>query len=328
MKKPMISVIVPVYKAEAYLPRCLDSLAAQTYRELEILLIDDGSPDGSGAVCEGYAAGDSRFRVVHTENRGAFAARNTALDMARGDYIGFVDADDWLEPEFYETLLGLLEEYHADIAQCEMRNEGGFAQLRGTALGGVRVFHRDELTRELFRETLTHGLLNKLFRREIFRQRRFREKYYHMDAVFMAEAEQFCGTFVRTDAALYHYNTTNPSITRGRKKPLHIASAEVLFEAYSKAAEGIPEGSFFLCREIPSFGRMIPPGGAVDAKMAAEHIRRMHAIFLRHWDTARRTAEYRASPWAKRVLWKLYARCPLWASVLVYVYGRIRECKS
>lgn len=324
MRTRKISVIVPVYKAEAYLRRCLDSIAAQTYRNLEIILVDDGSPDNCGAICDEYAARDARVQALHTENRGAFAARNTALDAASGDYIGFVDADDWLEPEMYETLLELAEAHRADIAQCEMRNEGRYAQLRGATLGGVTVFHREELPRELFRENVTHGLLNKLFRRELFRQRRFQENYYHMDAAFMAEMVRVCGTFVRTDAALYHYNTTNPSITRGRKNPLHIASAEALFEAYSKAAEGVPEGSFFICREIPSFGRLIPPGGAVGVGMAARHIRHMHGIFLRHWATARGTAEYRTSPRAKRVLWQIYARCPLAASVLVFVRGRIK----
>lgn len=324
MAEPMISVIVPVYKVEPYLRRCLDSIIGQTCRDLEIILVDDGSPDNCGAICDEYAARDSRFRVLHTENRGAFAARNTALDMAAGDYIGFVDADDWMEPEMYETLLELAEAYRADIAQCEMRNEGDYAQIRSRTLGGVTVFRREELPRELFRENVTHGLLNKLFRREVFQQQQFQEKYYHMDAAFMAEAVRSCGTFVRTDAALYHYNTTNPSITRGRKKPLHIASAEALFEAYSEAAEGVPEGSFFICREIPSFGRLIPPGGAISAAMAAEHVRRMHGIFLRHWDTARQTAEYRASPRAKRLLWSIYARWPLAASALVSVYGRMK----
>lgn len=319
-----ISVIVPVYKVEPYLCRCLDSIITQTYHNLEIILVDDGSPDNCGIICDKYAARDKRVRVLHTENRGAFAARNTALDIVSGEYVGFVDADDWLESEMYETLLSLAETYHADVAQCEMRNEGQYAQLRGSVLGGVAVFHYEELPRRLFQETVTHGLPNKLFRREVFRQRRFREDCYHMDALFMTELVRCCETFVRTDAALYHYNTTNESITRGQKKPLHIASAEVLFEAYSEAAEGVSNGSFFICREIPSFGRLIPPSGAVSVGMAVEHIRYMHGIFLRHWDTARRTAEYLTSPRAKRILWRIYARCPLAASVLVYVYGRMK----
>ena len=325
MDDPKISIIVPVYKVEPYLRKCLDSIINQTHQNLEIILVDDGSPDNCGAICDEYATQDGRIQVIHTKNRGAFAARNVALGIASGDYIGFVDADDWLEPEMYATLLKLTEAHCADIAQCEMYNAGECAQIRSRTLGGVAVFHREELPRELFRENVTHGLLNKLFRQELFRQRRFQEKYYHMDAAFIAEIVCTCGTFVRTDAALYHYNTTNPSITRGRKNSLHVTSAEALFETYSRTAEGVPEGSFFICREIPSFGRLIPPGGKVSVGMAMGHIQYMHEIFLRHWAVARKTVEYRASPLAKRVLWQIYALCPLTASVLVFVRGQIKR---
>lgn len=321
METRKISVIVPIYKVERYLCRCLDSITGQTHQNLEIILVDDGSPDRCGAICDQYEASDKRVRVLHTKNRGAFAARNTALDTASGDYIGFVDADDWLESEMYAVLLALAEETHADVAQCEMCNEGNYAQLRSKTLGGTAVYLKGQLTQELFRENITHGLNNKLFRREIWRNRRFPEEYYHMDAACMTEVERFCGTFARTDAVLYHYNTTNPSITRGRKKPLHAASAEKLFEAYSTAAEDVPEGAFFICREIPSFGRLIPPGGDVSLRLAVGHVRRMHKIFERHWDVARETAEYRASPRGKRLLWSIYHRAPLLASVLVYIYG-------
>ena len=97
MENPIISVIVPVYKVENYIRRCLDSLVAQTYRHLEILLVDDGSPDSSGAICEEYAEKDSRIKVIHKENGGLSSARNAALDVATGDYIAFVDSDDWID---------------------------------------------------------------------------------------------------------------------------------------------------------------------------------------------------------------------------------------
>ena len=105
METRKISVIVPIYKVECYLCRCLDSITGQTHQNLEIILVDDGSPDHCGAICDQYEASDKRVRVLHTKNRGAFAARNTALDTASGDYIGFVDADDWLESEMYAVLL-------------------------------------------------------------------------------------------------------------------------------------------------------------------------------------------------------------------------------
>ena len=101
----MISVIVPVYNVEPYLRKCLDSILAQTYRNLEILVIDDGSTDGSGRICDEYAGRDERIKVFHTENHGLSCARNLGLDNANGEWIGFVDSDDWIEPDMYEVLL-------------------------------------------------------------------------------------------------------------------------------------------------------------------------------------------------------------------------------
>lgn len=117
--EPLLSVIVPVYKVEAYLDKCLGSLTGQTYRNLEILLVDDGSPDHSGEICDRWAEADSRIRVIHQENQGAGAARNTALDVAHGELIGFVDSDDYLAPQMYACLYSLMEE-DVDIAECEI----------------------------------------------------------------------------------------------------------------------------------------------------------------------------------------------------------------
>ena len=105
---PKISVIIPVYDTEEFLSRCLDSVLCQTHRDLEVILIDDGSTDASGALCDEYAEKDTRIQVIHQENSGSSAARNTGLEAACGDYIGFVDSDDWLEPDMYAYLLDLL----------------------------------------------------------------------------------------------------------------------------------------------------------------------------------------------------------------------------
>ena len=115
----LISVIVPVYKVEAYLDRCVQSIVDQTYRNLEIILVDDGSPDNSGAICDAWAAKDSRIRVIHKENAGAGAARNTGLDAATGEIVSMVDSDDYLEVHMYEHLLSLMTA-DVDIAECDI----------------------------------------------------------------------------------------------------------------------------------------------------------------------------------------------------------------
>ena len=118
MPLPKISVIVPVYNVAKYLPQCLESLIAQTLQDLEILLINDGSTDGSAEILRSYAAKDPRFRLIERNNGGYSAARNTGLQEVRGEFVGFVDADDWVEPDMFQHLLGLAEAHEADIAQC------------------------------------------------------------------------------------------------------------------------------------------------------------------------------------------------------------------
>ena len=113
-----ITVIIPVYKAEKYLARSVESVLAQTYKNLEVILVDDGSPDGSGALCEAYGAKDGRVRVLHRENGGAAAARNAGLDAATGDYIAFTDADDHVAPDMLEKLYAALTASGADMSLC------------------------------------------------------------------------------------------------------------------------------------------------------------------------------------------------------------------
>ena len=119
MAEPAISIIVPVYKTEAYLETCVDSILAQTFRDFELLLIDDGSPDNCPALCEEAAARDPRIRVIHQKNAGLSAARNTGVEAARGEWIGFVDSDDSIAPEMYETLLTYARRDGAQIAVCD-----------------------------------------------------------------------------------------------------------------------------------------------------------------------------------------------------------------
>ena len=120
---PKISVIVPVYKVEKYLPECIESVLAQTFTDFELILVDDGSPDNSGKICDDYATRDSRIRVFHKENGGVSSARNLGLDNARGEWIGFVDPDDWIEPDMYEQMYLAGTENNADFVWCDFWTE-------------------------------------------------------------------------------------------------------------------------------------------------------------------------------------------------------------
>lgn len=119
MTSPSVSIIVPVYNAKEFLPRCLDSIVGQTLQNWELLLVDDGSMDGSGEICDVYGSKDSRIRVIHRRNAGVSAARNAGLDAASGAYIGFVDADDWIAPEMFQTLFSIATEKCCDVVMCD-----------------------------------------------------------------------------------------------------------------------------------------------------------------------------------------------------------------
>lgn len=173
MKLPLISVIVPVYKVEKYLDRCLESLTGQSYDNLEILLVEDGSPDGSGAICDAWAARDSRIKVIHQENRGGGAARNAALDIAGGELLAFVDSDDYIHPELYAHLYSLLQQ-GADIAECSyVDTHDDHAQLGGGSTEPAFYTTEDAMLLHIRDEQFRQLIWNKLYRREVAEGIRF-----------------------------------------------------------------------------------------------------------------------------------------------------------
>lgn len=161
---PELSIIVPVYKVEKYLPRCIDSILAQTFGDFELILIDDGSPDGCGRICDEYAQKDKRIVAIHQKNMGVSAARNAGLDIARGRYIGFVDSDDWIEPQMYEVMMDAIRENGADMAVCGVRyadEDGKFTRADRLSEG---VYSRDGLLEDVFAmpNKLGGGCCNKV----------------------------------------------------------------------------------------------------------------------------------------------------------------------
>ena len=205
-KTPLISVIVPVYRVEKYLDRCLRSIAGQTYRNLEIILVDDGSPDGSGAICDAWAERDSRIRVIHKENAGAGAARNTGLDVATGDVVSMIDSDDYLEIHMYEHLLSLMTE-DVDIAECDIcwtqqddlqMDDGSEAKIR---ICNVEDAMRLHIRDEIFCQTPP----NKLYRREIIGDIRFPEGNLIDDEFFTYKLIGNSRKLARSSACMYAY---------------------------------------------------------------------------------------------------------------------------
>lgn len=145
-----ISVIVPVYKAEKVLNKCIDSILAQTYTNLEVILVDDGSPDKSSVICDQYAERDSRVKVIHKKNSGVSSARNCGMDMATGDYCTFVDSDDFIEPVMYQAMMEKAEQYDCDVVMCDCVKEFGDKSELYTHNIRPGYYSREQIEKEYF----------------------------------------------------------------------------------------------------------------------------------------------------------------------------------
>ena len=168
---PLLTIIIPVYNTEKYLERCVESVRNQTYDNLEIILIDDGSTDASGGICDRLAEEDGRIVVLHKKNGGQSSARNMGLDIATGELIGFVDSDDYIVPDMYETLYNLMNEYEAEISCCNFEKRGlkGHEEYNSDVLDEVSVFSREESLKTLLEcKRIAYVVWNKLYKRKTF----------------------------------------------------------------------------------------------------------------------------------------------------------------
>ncbi|MCR5059123.1 MAG: glycosyltransferase family 2 protein [Clostridiales bacterium] len=209
----MISIIVPVYKVEKYLRTCVDSLLSQTYKNIEIILIEDGSPDRSDVICDEYQKKDPRVKVIHTENHGLSAARNLGLQAARGEYIGFVDSDDWIEPDMYEHLLFSLEQNHADISVCAVYNEYRKSTLPRYEVVD-NVYRGNDAIGALIRGQLCNAVWNKLFKKECWDKLTFPEGIIYEDIATLYKMYKNDIIIASSSRHLYHYRARSGSLTR------------------------------------------------------------------------------------------------------------------
>ncbi|MBR5798639.1 MAG: glycosyltransferase [Lachnospiraceae bacterium] len=208
MKEQLISVIVIAYNIEKLLPRCMDSVLAQTYPNLEIILIDDGSTDSTGAICDNYGKEHEKVTVIHRQNGGISAARNSGLAIAKGDFIGYVDGDDYIEPTMYETMYKACMEHDAKVAVCTYREEGeGATPCNPT--GNIIPLTREEALEwyvnghEKYR--LYNSVWSKLFSREVVGGVLFPEGRNSEDIMYTTRALAKADKSVFVDEALYHY---------------------------------------------------------------------------------------------------------------------------
>lgn len=214
MNNPVISVIVPIYNSAPYLRKCLDSVAAQTHSALEILLVDDGSCDSSAEICREYTRRDSRFRLLQLEqNSGLSAARNRALEIASGEWIGFVDSDDYIEPDQFEFLLQQARESGADISICGWLEH---SEDRATPGGwqGQPILSRDQALEALLQDSSMPSFVwNKLWKRAVIGDLRFPEGHIYEDVDFAWRAFRKAERIAARPEPKYHYVRRNNSLS-------------------------------------------------------------------------------------------------------------------
>ena len=204
---PLITVIIPTYNIMEYLPRCVHSVMAQTYKHLEIILVDDGSTDGTGELCDKLGAEDGRIRVLHKENGGSSSARNLGLEAAAGKYVGFVDSDDYIEPDMYERLLKAIEDYGVAVSQIG-RDE---IDEQGKKLPNIceppkepEVWESRDFLEELLMHRGDCSFCTKLIRRDLFWKNPFPEQKLNEDFHLLVQMLPGIGKLVSLPGQAYH----------------------------------------------------------------------------------------------------------------------------
>lgn len=217
MNDSLISVIVPVYKTQQYLDRCVSSIRNQTYENLEIILVDDGSPDRSGEMCDALALEDSRIRVVHKENGGLASARNAGIDAMTGEYAAFVDSDDDIAPEMIRSLYDLCVQHQAQVACCgiERVNDQGHVNYFNENVTDFLLLTREGAMAELLENyRVTNSVCDKLIHKSVFDGLRLTEGYIYEDFDVMYRCLHRADRVVYTGAPYYQYYMSQGSILR------------------------------------------------------------------------------------------------------------------
>lgn len=214
-----ISIIVPVYNVEKYLEKCVDSILNQTFKDFEVILVDDGSPDNSGTICDQYAEADSRVRVIHKENGGLSSARNAGIDVARGKYLGFIDSDDYIAEDMYELLYNNIVREKADLSICGIYDvyddkkiiEKERIQQTVSSLEAMKIIFEGN--------NISVHAVNKLYKRGLFSGVRYPVGKYHEDSFIIVDLLDRCNNVVIDSQQKYYYLHRSESINTEKFTP-------------------------------------------------------------------------------------------------------------
>lgn len=250
----LVSIVIPVYNVEKYLRQCLESIVCQTYKNLQIILVDDGSTDASNKICDEYALKDSRIQVIHKSNGGLSDARNRGIDKAVGKYITFVDSDDFIKLDMVEYLLRLLTKHHSDISVCQPQyvSEDGLllkrraAEIKGHVVAGAPNCIHDFLSNEGI-GTVAWG---KMYKMAMFQNIRYPEGRYHEDVFTTYKLVAEANSIAVGEEAKYMYRIRPSSIMQSSFSPKHLDAVIGKEEMAIFIKENFPESAIYAYASI------------------------------------------------------------------------------
>ena len=286
-----LSIIIPVYNVRRWLEDTVKSVRNQTFRDFELILVDDGASDGSGELCDAFAAADDRIRVIHQENAGVSAARNAGLDAARGEYIGWVDSDDIIEADMYERLVQLAESHNAEIVQCQHDRAD---KLNGNARSDdVEILNGPSFVRRIFTKkggdnTNQVSLCSKIFRRKLFEGIRFPVGQVFEDEMQTYKVCLKAEKIVETGDVLYHYVKRENSIITGVSHRKMLDRQMALEDRLRYLPQQLPDLEKACCEDFVGWSAHILCQMYINGDISS--VKDALDLLLKHYDLAKKYA--------------------------------------
>lgn len=276
MENDLISIIMPVYKVEEYLEKCIESVLKQTYTNLQIILVDDGSPDNCGKICDEYAKKDPRIEVIHKVNGGLSDARNVGIAKAKGKYIGFVDSDDYIKEDMYEILINLIKEYDADVSICNLYDViDGKEYIRNNE-NGIQKYSRLEILKEvLLDKNIQSYAWNKLYKKELFDEIKYPigKKYEDIGTTFYVFEK--CNKIVVTSKPEYYYLKRSDSLVNNVTESTILDYTDIIIQRYLYTQKNIEElrkyNNYYLAKTLITAHNDIELLGSISEKMQEKY---------------------------------------------------------
>lgn len=248
--KDLISIIIPIYKVELYIDKCIQSVLNQTWKNIEIILVDDGSPDNCGLICDKYCKQDARVKVIHKENGGLSDARNAGIEIATGDYIGFVDSDDWIDENFYELLIEKMQKTGADIVAAGVKKVWGDGKIDCmTPLQEIRLNNYEAMKAIIEETSLKQPVWYKLYRADVARIK-FKKGVLHEDNYWSYQVVAKANTVIVMPEPYYYYRQRSNSIMSSEYSEKRLAAIDSKIQRQKFLIREYPELTDLGCMEI------------------------------------------------------------------------------